>query len=138
MKRIYLTMDDQLFSAIAAAAEKKGIPPSSLVVSNLEDLYRKDEAPELDALLTKLTEEAQKMPLNQPFLLRELPSFSKLIISCAEQAHISPSTVRARVAKSFNAAVRAGKIPSVERAVRPNGQLMNNAGVAMFVRKGEG
>ena len=133
MKRLYLTMDDRLFEAIETAAREKGILPSSLVVSNLEDLYLKKEAVEYGAILEQLFKEAQAMPAGQPFLLAELPSFSALVISSAKKAHISPSPIRARLGKSFNLAVRTGKVGKVKRAVRGNGKLMNHAGVAMYV-----
>lgn len=134
MKRLYLSMDDRLFEAIAKEAEKKGIPPTSLVVGNLEDLYLKDEAIDYEAVLNSICEEARQMSPNVPFLLAELPSFNDLIISTAEKAHISPSPVRARIGKSFNAAVKAGKVENVLRAKRENGKLLNKAGVAMYVK----
>ena len=133
MKRLYLSMDDRLFEAIAKEAEKKGIPPTSLVIGNLEDLYLKDEAIDYEAVLNSICNEAK--PPNIPFLLAELPSFNDLIISTAEKAHISPSPVRARIGKSFNAAVKAGKVKNVIRAKRENGKLLNKAGVAMYVKK---
>lgn len=135
MKRLYLSMDDRLFEAIAKEAEKKGIPPTSLVIGNLEDLYLKDEAIDYEAVLNSICNEAKQMPPNIPFLLAELPSFNDLIISTAEKAHISPSPVRARIGKSFNAAVKAGKVKNVIRAKRENGKLLNKAGVAMYVKK---
>lgn len=135
MKRLYLSMDDRLFEAIAKEAEKKGIPPTSLVIGNLEDLYLKDEAIDYEAVLNSICNEAKQMPPNVPFLLAELPSFNDLIISTAEKAHISPSPVRARIGKSFNAAVKAGKVENVLRAKRENGKLLNKAGVAMYVKK---
>lgn len=135
MKRLYLSMDDRLFEAIAKEAEKKGIPPTSLVIGNLEDLYLKDEAIDYEAVLNSICNEAKQMPPNVPFLLAELPSFNDLIISTAEKAHISPSPVRARIGKSFNAAVNAGKVENVSRAKRENGKLLNKAGVAMYVKK---
>lgn len=135
MKRLYLSMDDRLFEAIAKEAEKKGIPPTSLVIGNLEDLYLKDEAIDYEAVLNCICYEAKQMPPNVPFLLAELPSFNDLIISTAEKAHISPSPVRARIGKSFNAAVKAGKVENVLRAKRENGKLLNKAGVAMYVKK---
>lgn len=135
MRRLYLSMDDRLFDAIAKEAEKKGIPPTSLVVGNLEDLYLKEEAIDYEAVLNSICEEAEQMPLNIPFLLADLPSFNDLIISTAEKAHISPSPVRARIGKNFNAAVKAGKVENVFRAIRENGKLLNKAGVAMYVKK---
>ena len=134
MKRLYLSMDDRLFEAIAKEAGKKGIPPTSLVVANLEDLYLKDEAIDYDAVLNSICEEAKRMPPNIPFLLAELPSFNELIISTAKKAHISPSPVRARIGKSFNSAVNAGKVENVLRARKGNGKLLNKAGVAMYVK----
>jgi len=134
MRRLYLCLDDRLSEAVEAEAKKKGIPPASLVVSNLEDLYLKEEAIDYEALLKTIMDEAQNMPLNQPFLLADLPSFSKLIITSSAKAHVSPSPVRARIGKSFNAAVRAEKVPNIIRAVRENGKLLNRGGVAMYVR----
>ena len=134
MKRLYLSMDDRLFEAIAKEAEKKGLLPTSLVVGNLEDLYLKDDAIDYEAMLNSICEEAKQMPPNVPFLLAELPSFNDLIISTAEKAHISPSPVRARLGKSFNAAVKAGKVENVLRAKKENGKLLNKAGVAMYVK----
>ena len=64
MRRLYLSMDDRLFDAIAKEAEKKGIPPTSLVVGNLEDLYLKEEAIDYEAVLNSICEEAEQMPLN--------------------------------------------------------------------------
>lgn len=133
MKRLYLTLDDRLFEEIQAAAEKKGIPPTSLVVANLEDLYLRNEAVDYEGLLNTLCDEAKQKPFDEPFLLAELPSFSDLIISSAEKAHISPSPVRARIGKSFNAAVRNGKVRNVKRATRDDGRPLNKAGVAMYI-----
>lgn len=133
MKRLYLTLDDRLFEEILAVAETKGIPPTSLVVGNLEDLYLRNEALDYEGLLNTLCEEAKQKPYDEPFLLAELPSFGDLIISSAEKAHISPSPVRARIGKSFNAAVRNKKVGNVRRATRSDGRPINKAGVAMYV-----
>lgn len=133
MKRLYLTLDARLFEKIQDAAEKKGIPPTSLVVANLEDLYLRNEAVDYEGLLNTLCDEAKQKPFDEPFLLAELPSFSDLIISSAEKAHISPSPIRARIGKSFNAAVRNGKVRNVKRATRDEGRPLNKAGVAMYI-----
>jgi len=133
MKRLYLTLDDRLFKAIQAVAETKGIPPTSLVVANLEDLYLRNEAVDYEGLINTLCNEAKQKPFDEPFLLAELPSFSDLIISSAKKAHISPSPVRARIGKSFNAAVRNGKVGNVKRATRNDGKPLNKAGVAMYI-----
>ena len=135
MKRLYLTLDDRLFEEILAVAETKGIPPTSLVVGNLEDLYLRNEALDYEGLLNTLCEEAKQKPYDEPFLLAELPSFGDLIISSAEKAHISPSPVRAKIGKSFNAAVRNEKVGNVRRATRSDGRPINKAGVAMYVNQ---
>lgn len=133
MKRLYLTLDDRLFEEIIAVAETKGIPPTSLVVGNLEDLYLRNEAVDYEGLLNTLCEEAKQKPYDEAFLLAELPSFGDLIILSAEKAHISQSPVRARIGKSFNAAVRNEKVGNVKRATRSDGRPLNKAGVAMYV-----
>ena len=133
MKRLNLSLDDRLFGLIAKEAENKGIPPTTLVVGNLEDLYLRDKVNDFETIFSKICDEAQKMPKGEPFILAQLPSFTELIISTAEKAHISPSPVRARIGKSFNAAVRNHKVGDVERAMK-NGKPLNNAGVAMYVR----
>lgn len=135
MKRLYLTLDDRLFEKIQEAANRKGVPPTSLVVSNLEDLYLQADAVDYDGLLKKLCEEATHQPPDAPFLLGELPSFAALVIASAEKAHISPSTIRARVGKMWNAAVRHQKVEGIERAKKPDGSLLNRAGVALYIHK---
>lgn len=133
MKRLYLTLDDRLYERIQTEAEEKGVPPTSLVVGNLEDLYLRNEAVDYKQLLNILINEAKQRQIDEPFLLADLPSFRDLVIASAKKAHISPSTVRARIGKSFNAAVRNGKVGSVKRATRKDGSLLNKAGVAMYV-----
>lgn len=133
MKRLYLTLDDRLYEEIIVVAKRKGIPPTSLVVGNLEDLYMRNEAIDYNGLLEILSKEAQDRKCNEPFLLSELPSFSNLIVSSADKAHISPSTIRARIGKSFNVAVRNSKVGNIVRARKENGQLINKAGVAMYI-----
>lgn len=135
MKRLNLSVDDRLYDIISKTAEEKGMPLASLVLGNLEDLYLKSEAINYDRLFETICEEAQNMPVDVPFLLAELPSFADLIITTAKKAHVSPSPIRARIGKSFNAAVRNKKVGNVERAIRENGKLLNKAGVAMYVNR---
>ena len=137
MKRIYLTLDDRLFDAINLEAHKKGVSASLLITSNLEDLYMKQEAINYEELLHTIIEEAQERD-SEPFTLSDLPSFSALIIASAEKAHISPGTIRARVGKNFNRAVRNKKAGRIIRATKPNGKLLNKAGVAMYINQKSG
>lgn len=141
-KRLYLTLDERLFERINDAAKAKGKTPTSLVISNLEDLYMKTEAVDYDSLLDKLIEEANAYAVDKPFLLVDLPSFGDLIISTAQKAHISPSPVRARIGKGFNTAVRNKNAGNVVRAKRADAKLtsrpnenLNKAGVAMYVNR---
>lgn len=143
-KRIHLTIDERLYEKIKEIADAKGKTVSSLVLANLEDLYMKNEAVDYDHLLEVLINEANQFCQDIPFQLSELPSFKDLIISTAQKAHISPSPVRARIGKSFNAAVRNKNAGNIVRAIRadahlasrPN-ELLNKAGVAMYVNKSE-
>lgn len=137
MKRLYLTLDDRLYQKIMELAGNRGIPPSSLVVGNLEDLYLKTDAINYDKLLEKIYKEAQERD-NTPFILSDLPSFSELIVTNAAKAHIGPSTLRARIGKTFNAAVKEGKVGNVVRAKKANGDLLNKAGVAMYINEFKG
>ncbi len=137
MRRLYLTLDDRLFERIQEAAEKKGIPATSVVVNNLEDLYLKKDGVDYDEILATLYEEAKRQPPNVPFLLGELPSFAELIIASADKAHVSPATIRARVGKCFNSAVRNKKLDAIERAKKLDGSLLNRAGVALYIHKAE-
>lgn len=143
-KRLYLTLDERLFKKIKEVADAKGKTPSNLVVSNLEDLYMKNEAVDYGKLLDVLITEANLFSRDVPFLLADLPSFGELIVSTAQKAHISPSPVRARIGKSFNTAVRNKKAGNIVRATRADANLtsrprdlLNKAGVAMYVNKSE-
>lgn len=136
MKRIYLTLDDRLYDRILETAEAKGLPPSSVVVKNLEDLYfmKTESIIDYDNLLENIFREAQTRD-SDPFVLADLSSFSDLIIVTAENSHVSPSTLRARIGKAFNSAVKKRKVGNVERATTADGKLKNKAGIAMYVNK---
>ena len=132
-----MTLDDRLYQRITEVAGKKGIPPSSLVVGNLEDLYMKSDSIDYNKLLEQICKEAQERD-NTPFVLSDLPSFSELIVTNAAKAHIGPSTLRALSVRTCNAAVKEGKVGNVVRAKKANGDLLNKAGVAMYINEFKG
>ncbi len=136
MKRLYLTLDDRLFLKIREISEKRGIPPSSLVVENLEELYMKSESIDYNLLLEQICREAQERD-DAPFILSDLPSFSDIIITNATKANITTSTLRARIGKAFNTAVNKKRVGNVVRATRADGKLLNRAGVAMYINRKE-
>lgn len=135
MKRLNLTLSGRLFKEIQDEAEKKGIPPTSLVIGNLEDLYLRAEAIDYEGILKIISDEARQKPLEKPFLLSELPSFSELIISSAKKAHISPSQVRSRIGICFNSLVIKGKVGNVKRTTRVDGRSKTSG--AMYINTSE-
>lgn len=97
----------------------------------------KSDSIDYNKLLEQICKEAQERD-NTPFVLSDLPSFSELIVTNAAKARIGPSTLRARIGKTFNAAVKEGKVGNVVRAKKANGDLLNKAGVAMYINEFKG
>lgn len=133
VRRVNLSLDDQLYCAVENDAKTKGIPISTLITNHLQDLYPEVHALDVEEFLGALYQEALKMRVDAPFVLAELPSFSKLIIATTEKEHISPATERARIGRSFNSLVRNGKTPGIVRAKTEKGELKNQGNTAMFV-----
>lgn len=133
-RRVNLSLDDQLYRAVENDAKTKGIPISTLIVDHLKDLYPEVMAPDVEEFLGALYQEALKMEADKPFILAELPSFKKLVVATTQKEHISPATLRARIGRSFNSAVRNGKTPGIERAMTKDGKLKNFGSTAMYIR----
>lgn len=140
MKRINLSLRDELYRAIKATADERNTTPNLLMIGILENAFSEQLDPfDYSAALSQLIKEAQEREPG-PFTLADLPSFSDLCISTASSGYLQPSTLRARLGKAFNAAVRTGSIMGVSRAkfVR-NGVEKNQfrAGTAVFIKSNE-
>jgi len=129
-------MEDSLFNAIQAAAIKNHATVPLLIISILEGTFYDHPTFNYPAALQKLIEEAQARPVGE-FTMTDLPSFSELCVSTAENGYVQPATLRARLGKAFNAAVRHHSVPGVSRATtQRNGktELKFLARAAVYVR----
>lgn len=133
VKRVNLSLDAPLYRAVENDANNKGIPISTLITNHLQDLYPEISTLDIEELLLALYQEALNRTVNEPFVLADLPSFAELIIASTEKEHISPATLRARIGRSFNSAVRSGKTPGIVRAMTKEGKLKNQGSTAMYV-----
>lgn len=135
MKRLYLTLSNELSAAIDEAAKKAGIVPNVLAVSILEQvLFTNSKTFDYAKALEALEKEAVQMPAGE-FVLSQLPSYSKLTVAEAEACTIKPSVVRARLGKAFNRRVEEGFVPGVTRATKPNGDLKFRFKAAVYLVK---
>ena len=134
MPRINLSVDDDLFVALVADANKHSCTVNVYLISLLEKLYKQSPF-DYTAALATLEEEAKSRPLQQEFTLVDLPSFTEIAIVKAENANLKPSIVRARLGKMFNTRVKDCMVGDVQRCVNSNGDLKFKSRAAVYVRK---
>ena len=116
MPRVNLSISEDLYKKLQKAADKKKITVNSLILDTLEDEYNTAVRYDYTAALQLMISESRKM--KKEFTLSDLPTFSDVDQVLAEN-HIneSPASVRARLGKMYNEAVRKGTVKGVERAV---------------------
>ncbi len=155
MPRVYLTLEQKLFERIEEDANKNNITMNLLMQNIFERIYMGGlnysdiiEKIGLDtvgfdytAALSELIKETNEREDGE-FTLVMLESFSKLCISTVEKGYLQPATLRARLGKLYNSAVRkdANKddkdkvLLGVERARDKNGDLKFVSRTAVYVK----
>ncbi len=117
-------MEEDLMSDVKEAAEKAGVSMNTWINNLLEDTLRGQRSFDDAQVFREMIEEIQVREFeNNEFLLSELDAFAQLSVSTAEKGYLQPSTLRARVGKAFNLAVRQGQVPGVTRAKDKRGDL---------------
>lgn len=152
MPRVYLTLEQKLFEYIEEDANKNNITMNLLMQNIFERIYMGGlnygdiiEKIALDTVgfdytsaLNELIKETEERP-NGEFTLVDLETFSKLCIATSENGYLQPATLRARLGKLFNSAVRKNTeenpiVPFVKRAKKDNGELKFLARAAVYVK----
>lgn len=147
MPRVYLTLEQELFEHIEEDANKNNITMNLLMQNIFERIYMGGlnysdivEKIGIDtvgfnytAALTELINDTKKRE-DGKFTLVELDSFSKLCIATSENGYLQPATLRARLGKLYNSAVRNNNVPCVKRAKKDNGELKFLARAAVYVK----
>lgn len=156
MPRVYLTLEQELFNRIDEDANKNNLTMNLLMQNLFERIYMGGlnyetlvEKIGLDtigfnytAALNELIKETNERD-NGEFTLAMLDSFSKQCISTVEKGYLQPSTLRARLGKLYNSAVKNDMnkainekvLLGVERAVDDNGNLKFKSRNAVYVKK---
>ncbi len=122
MPRANLSINQDLYDQIKKAAARKNITVNSLILEELEDKYSKHTTYDYTAALQNMIAEAKKA--EGEFTLSDLETFSD-VADVIKQYKMkeSPASVRARLGKMFNEAVRSGSVSGIERAkVKRNGK----------------
>lgn len=150
MPRVYLTLEQKLFDLIEADAVKNNITMNLLMQNIFERIYLGGltyqdliEKTSLDTVgfdysgaLSELIDESNGRSDGE-FTLNELNSFSKLCITTAENGYLQPATLRARLGKLYNSAVRNNNVPYVSRAINDSGDLKFSSRSAVYIKKSE-
>ncbi|MEA4987908.1 MAG: hypothetical protein VB095_07595 [Anaerovorax sp.] len=135
MPRVYLSLEQELFDLIKADAEKNNKTMNLLINNILEKIYFGSPVLDYSKAVEKLIEDTNKLTDGEFSLVEDLPSFSELCIATAENGYLQPATLRARLGKLYNAAVRNGNVPFVKRATnKKNGELKFLARAAVYVK----
>jgi hypothetical protein len=116
MPRVNLSISDDLYNKLQKAADKKKITVNSLILDTLEDEYNTSVRYDYTTALQLMISESKKM--KNEFTLSDLPTFKDVDQVLVEnRINESPASVRARLGKMYNEAVRKGSVKGVERAV---------------------
>jgi len=140
MREFKLHLEDDLLGKIQEAAERAGLSTNQMIVNVLEESFRGQVSFDYAAALAELVREARSRPAGESFVLADLDTFSRLSVSTAEKGYVQPSTVRARLGRTFNRAVSQGQVPGIARAtiVRDGKtELRFLSGTAVYVREEE-
>lgn len=152
MPRVYLTLEQELFKCIEEDANKNNITMNLLMQNiferiymgglNYDDIVKKIGLDtvgfDYTAALNELIKEIEERPDGE-FTLVDLESFSKLCIATLEKGYLQPATLRARLGKLFNSAVRKNTeenqiVSYVKRAKKNNGELKFLARAAVYIK----
>jgi hypothetical protein len=156
MPRVYLTLEQELFDRLEEDANENRITMNLLMQNIFERIYMGGlnysdiiEKIGLDTIgfdytkaLSELIKETNEREDGE-FTLVMLESFSKLCISTVEKGYLQPATLRARLGKLYNSAVRNDVnkdykdkvLPCIERAKDDNGDLKLISRAAVYVKK---
>ncbi|SDB52318.1 hypothetical protein [Butyrivibrio sp. INlla16] len=114
--RVNLSINDDLYNTLKNTADKKNISINSLIYEALEEKYSKHTSYDYTLALKQMIAEAKKM--ENEFTLADLQTFADVGDVIIEyKMKETPASVRARLGKMFNEAVRNGAVPGISRAV---------------------
>lgn len=139
MPRVNLSITQELYDNLEKAAENNNTTINMLVLNVLESMYAEKITYDYSIALQSLIEESNEMETE--FTLADLPTFANIEVTTMDNGYMKPATVRARLGKMYNEAVRNGKIQNVERAViEKNGkeELKFISRAAVYLKKMEG
>ena len=116
MPRINLSVSQELYDRLKQEADSRYLSVNSLVVSELEKTFMTEHSFDYSIAMESLKNESEQMDVE--FTLSDLPTFKnvdKIIIE--KNIKESPASIRARLGKIYNEAVRNGQIAGVDRAI---------------------
>ncbi len=122
MKEIKVRVEDDLAEAVKRAAQKANTSVNLWIKGLLEETLQGEQSFDYTEAFQKVLADVEQRADGE-FTLSDLPSFSGLCVSTVEKGYLQPSTLRARVGKAFNLAVRQGQVPGVTRAKDKRGDL---------------
>ncbi len=138
MKEFKLHLENDLLGRIQEAAKGAGLSTNQMIVNVLEENFQGQMSFDYAAALAELVREAQSRSPGECFVLADLDFFSRLGVSTAEKGRVQPSTVRARLGRTFNRAVSQGQVPGIARAttIRDGKTVLRFlSGTAVYVRE---
>lgn len=116
MPRVNLSISQELYNQLQKEAEKSSITVNHLILSVLEEKYSNQSSVDYVVLLDKMITESKQM--TGDFVLADLPTYSGIEEMLIEtKTNISAASVKARLGKMYNEAVRKEVIPGVNRAI---------------------
>lgn len=137
MPRINLSVSQELYDRLKEVADSNYLSVNSMIVNELEKKYSKTQVYDYSVAMEALKRESEAMDVE--FTLSDLPSFKNVDqVVIEKQLEESAASIRARLGKIYNEAVRNGQIDGVVRAVIERNGVEENktiARAAVYVNK---
>ncbi|SFU87605.1 hypothetical protein [Butyrivibrio sp. M55] len=116
MPRVNLSISEDLYKQLQKDADKRNITVNNLILDMIEDKYNPSIRYDYTLALNNMISESKKT--QGEYTLSDLPTF-KNVEQILIENHVSesPASVRARLGKMYNEAVKKGSIKGIERAV---------------------
>lgn len=138
MFRVQFYPNETLEKKLMDDSENLGISVSALITDILEAHYglMSPESLSITKVMGKVFNEVEKyiqtLPEGEEFdLLKASETFKTIDMVCLGK----PSTIRARIGKSFARQVRCGKFSNIEVVYKPNGEIKKSVNAATTYRK---
>ena len=133
MKRLNLTIDDAVYSALEDRAKKEHTSVSMYVYNFIANSHSNNKI-DFVKILNNIYKEIDKMKPCK-FTLNDLDSFKKISMVEYNGGNIKLATIRARIGKNFYKSVEKKEVNKVSVAKDSDGNVQKRFNAILYIKK---